>query len=101
MGAAGMGMTIKVNITPTISQEYQARCPEDIPWALREEGTHEVTLEEAGVILADARFNSDTKAFDVGPYGMPLGVFNAYRALAVRVAKAIAAATVETKTQKE
>jgi hypothetical protein len=93
-----MGMMIKVKITPTISQEYQARCPEGIPWALREEGTHEVTLEMARVILADARFNSDTKAFDVGLYGMPLPVFNAYRALAIRVEKAIDAATVEAKT---
>lgn len=40
--------------------------------------------------MHDAEYNSDPTAVEVGPYGTPLPVFNAYRALAKQVRAAIA-----------
>jgi hypothetical protein len=94
------GTMVKIKITPAISFDLVQRSPDHIPEALRRVGVHEVKLEVAREILADAKYNSDLAAFDVGPNGMPLPVFNAYRALAIRVEKAIAAATVETQTSR-
>ena len=51
-----------------------------------------VPLDLAQQIMMDAEYNSDRKAQDVGEYGMPLPVFNAYRALARQARAAIAAA---------
>jgi hypothetical protein len=73
---------VAVRISPTIAGEYENRQPDDLPLDKLDAGVCQLTLEEARAVLADAEFNSDSKAFDVGPYGMPLPVFNAYRALA-------------------
>ena len=50
-----------------------------------------VGLVLAQQILLDAEYNSDRRAQDVGEYGMPLPIFNAYRALARQTRAAIAA----------
>lgn len=84
--------TIRIRISAAIAQEYVARCPDQLPLAKLVEGRVELTLDEARAVLDDAEHNSDTTAFDVGPYGMPLGTFNAYRALARQVRAALAAA---------
>lgn len=82
-------MTIKIKVTTTIANEYDTRCPEDIPEAVRAAGMHEVDESTARAMLADAEFNSDPKAQDVGRYGMPLPVFNAYKALATQIRSAL------------
>ena len=71
-----------VRISPTIANEYATRNPEDIPEEAYCTGQRSVKVESARAMLADAEFNSDTTVFEVGEYGMPLGCFNAYRALA-------------------
>jgi hypothetical protein len=80
---------VLINISPTIANEYANRLPDWLPESVVQ-GKNDVSPELARQILSDAEFNSDTKAFDVGPYGMPLPVFNAYRALAKQVRKALA-----------
>lgn len=84
---------IRIRISAAIAQEYAARCPDHLPLAKLVEGRVDLTIDEARAVLDDAEFNSDTTAFDVGPYGMPLGVFTAYRALARQVRAALAKAT--------
>ena len=84
---------IKIRISPTINNEYANRLPEFLPLHKLSVGMVELTLDEARAVLDDAEFNSDRNAQDVGPYGMPLPVFNAYRALAKQVRAAIAKAT--------
>lgn len=80
---------IKIRISQTIENEYANRLPEFLPLDKLSAGMVELTLDEACAVLNDAEFNSDRKAQDVGPYGMPLPVFNAYRALAKQVRAAI------------
>lgn len=58
------------------------------------EGWCVLTPAEAQAVVDDALYNSDLKAQDVGPYGMPLGTFNAYRALVKQVRQALAHASV-------
>ena len=82
--------TVVVRISATIDNEYANRCPDFLPLDKLNEGRCELTVEEARAVLADAEFNSDRKAVDVGPYGTPLPVFNACRALAEQVRKALA-----------
>ena len=82
--------TVVVLISATIDNEYANRCPEFLPLDKLNEGRCELTVAEARAVLADAEFNSDRKAVDVGTYGTPLPVFNAYRALAEQVRKALA-----------
>lgn len=84
---------IVVRISPTIENEYANRLPDFLPLDKLNVGRCELTLEEARAVLADAEYNSDRNAVDVGPYGTPLGVFNAYRALAKSVRAAIEAAS--------
>ena len=86
-----MAKQIKVRISATIENEYANRLPEYLPLEKLDEGVVYLTEDEAKAVLADAAFNSDPKAQDVGPYGMPLPVFNAYRALAAQIRKALAA----------
>jgi hypothetical protein len=81
---------VLINISPTIANEYANRLPDWLPESVVQ-GKNDVSPELARSILSDAEYNSDTKAFDVGPEGMPLPVFNAYRALAKQVRKALAA----------
>ncbi len=73
-----------VRITATIANEYANRCPEHIPERIAE-GWNSVTAEELKAILQDAEYNSDPKAFNVGPDDMPLPVFNAYKALVKQI----------------
>jgi hypothetical protein len=80
---------IRVRISATIDHEYENRCPDFLPLDKLREGVCDVTPEEARAILADAEFNSDLSAVDVGEYGVPLGTFNAYRALAKQVRKSL------------
>lgn len=79
--------TITVRISATIDYEYEARCPDYLPLHKLHEGLCELTIDEARAVLADAEYNSDLDAVDVGPYGTPLPVFNAYRALAKQLRK--------------
>ena len=85
-------MYVTVRISPTISNEYANRFvfEESVGFTI---GKKCVPLGVAQEMLADAEFNSDLKAQDVGPYGMPLHVFNAYRAFAKQLRNAIAKAT--------
>jgi hypothetical protein len=85
--------TVTIRISATIDNEYNDRMPADLPLDKLVTGKCVVTLDEARAVLADAEHNSDKTVFDVGPYGMPLPVFNAYRALAKQVRAAIAKAT--------
>lgn len=71
-----------LRISGTIANEYDTRQPEHLPLTKLSEGACRLTREEVQAVVDDAVFNSDTKAVDVGPDAMPLGVFNAYRALA-------------------
>lgn len=84
--------TVVVRISATIDNEYANRLPEFLPLSKLNEGRCELTAAEARAVLADAEFNSDRNAVDVGPYGTPLPVFNAYRALAKQVRAALQAA---------
>lgn len=79
--------TITVRISATIDNEYENRCPDYLPLHKLHEGLCELTIDEARAVLADAEYNSDLDAVDVGPYGTPLPVFNAYRALAKQLRK--------------
>lgn len=79
-----------VRISPTISNEYATRCPDHIPEEAFLTGRRSVSVEAARAMLADAVFNSDTRAVDVGEYGVPLGTFNAYRALAKQLRTTLA-----------
>jgi hypothetical protein len=87
------GQFVIVRISPTISNEYANRCPEGIPEEAFLTGKRSVSLQSARAMLSDAEYNSDKTAFDVGPDDMPLGTFNAYRALAKQLRVAIAKAT--------
>jgi hypothetical protein len=73
---------VTLRISATIENEYATRLPDFLPLDKLEAGACVLTIEEARAVLADAEFNSDLRAIDVGEYGTPLGVFNAYRALA-------------------
>jgi hypothetical protein len=92
MSAANM---IKLRISATIDDEYASRCPDFVFLDKLNEGPVLLTLEEAREVLADAEFNCNPRAQTVGPYGMPLPTFNAYRALAKQARAAIAKATGE------
>ena len=82
---------VTLRISATIANEYSSRCPDWLSGEL-DEGRMRVPLGLAQQIMMDAEYNSDRKAQDVGEYGMPLAVFNAYRALARQARAAIAAA---------
>jgi hypothetical protein len=78
-----------VRISPTVDNDYANRCPDWLP-AHVGEGLCAVTLDVARQILADAEFNSDKNAVDVGPNAMPLKTFNAYAALAKQIRATLA-----------
>lgn len=80
---------VKIRISPAIENEYANRLPDFLPLDKLDAGVCELTADEARAVLADAEHNSDRDAVDVGEYGMPLGTFNAYRALARQVRKAL------------
>ncbi len=84
--------TVVLRISATIDNEYANRLPDFLPLAKLSTGDCTLTLEEAKAVLADAAFNSDREAVDVGPYGVPLKAFNAYAALAKQARAVIAAA---------
>lgn len=86
-------MTITLRISATIDGEYANRLPDHLPLEKLRAGRCQLTLEEAIAVAEDAEFNSDPAAVDIGPYGTPLPVFNAYRALARQARQAIQAAT--------
>ena len=81
---------VTLRISATIANEYANRCPEWLSEEL-DEGRRRVPLDLAQQIVLDAEYNSDRRAQDVGEYGMPLPIFNAYRALARQTRAAIAA----------
>lgn len=81
---------VRVRISAAIDNEYATRCPDFLPLDKLNEGWCSLSVDEARAVLADARFNSDRTAVDVGPHGVPLGVFNAYRALARQIEVALA-----------
>ena len=89
----GRAVFVTLRISKTISNEYANRCSDHIPEEVFLTGKRSLSLDSARAILADAEFNSDLQAQDVGEYGVPLGVFNAYRALAKQARAAIAKAT--------
>lgn len=82
--------TIAVRISATIDNDYANRLPDHLPLDKLDVGRCTLTVDEARAVLADAAYNSDRDAVDVGPYAMPLGTFNAYRALAVQLQRALA-----------
>jgi hypothetical protein len=82
--------SFRIRISPTLANEYANRLPDDLPIGKLRAGVCELTADECRAVLADAEFNSDRTAVDVGPYGMPLATFNAYRALANRVRAVLA-----------
>ncbi len=84
-----LAFAVTLRISATIANEYANRCPEWLSEEL-DEGRRRVPLELAQQILLDAEYNSDRRAQDVGEYGMPLPIFNAYRALARQTRAAIA-----------
>lgn len=86
--------TVFIRISPTIANEYAVRLPEHLPLEKLDEGRIALTLEEAEAVLDDAEFNSDKEVFDIGEYGMPLPIYNAYRALAKQVRAEISKFTV-------
>lgn len=90
--------TVKLRISATIANEYASRCPDFLPLDKLDEGICTLTLEEARAVLNDAEHNSDRTAFDVGPYGMPLPIYNAYRALAKQVRTRIESAGMSDKS---
>jgi hypothetical protein len=74
---------ISVKLTPTIVNEYSTRCPEWLPDEVDLKiGINKIPESLAKDMLEDAKYNSDLTVFSVGPYDMPLPVYNAYRALA-------------------
>ena len=87
--------TIEVRISSTIENEYANRLPDFLPLDKLSQGRCKLSLDEARRVLADADWNGDRQCVDVGHYGMPLGVFNAYRALAKQVRAAISQITGE------
>lgn len=93
IGTATQEVVIRIRISAAIAQEYDVRCPDHLPLEKLAEGCVTLTIDEARAVLADAEYNSDTTAVDVGPYDMPLGTFNAYRALARQARAAIGKAT--------
>lgn len=82
--------TVTIRISATLDNEYANRCPDYLPLEKLHEGNCVLSLDEAKAVLDDAEYNSDRQAQDVGPYGMPIGTFNAYKALAKQVRTAIA-----------
>lgn len=82
--------TVTIRISAAIDNEYANRLPDFLPLDKLNTGKCILTLDEARAVLADAEYNSDLEAQDVGPYGMPLGTFNAYKSLANQVRAAIA-----------
>lgn len=80
---------VTIRISPTIEGEYENRSPDFLPLDKLQAGPCVLTIEEARAVMHDAEYNSDLTAVDVGPYGTPLGVFNAYRALAKQARAAI------------
>lgn len=85
--------SITLRISETIENEYANRLPDFLPLDKLNVGCCELSIDEARAVLADAAYNSDRQAVDVGPYGTPLPVFNAYAALAKQARAAIAKAT--------
>lgn len=84
--------TVVLRISATIENEYANRQPDFLPLDKLHEGRCTLTLEEARAVAEDAAYNSDLRAFSVGMDDMPLGTFNAYRALAKQARAAIAKA---------
>lgn len=82
---------VTLRIGATIANEYANRCP---GMAVRRTGRGPQApcrwIWRSGYML-DAEYNSDRGAQDVGEYGMPLPIFNAYRALARQARAAITA----------
>ena len=85
---------MKIRLSETIQNEYATR---DVfngsgEWPLvpHTAGVHDLPIETVKSVLDDAEYNSDPKAQDVGPYGMPLSIFNSYRALAKQCRAALA-----------
>ena len=75
--------TITVRITPTIANEFQARCifggEDGWPEVPEGVGTFDLPRTTLEALLADAEFNGCSRT---GPSEMPLAIGNAYRALA-------------------
>jgi hypothetical protein len=80
---------VTVRISATIANEYANRCPDWIPEEAFLTGKRAVRLSSARRMLNDAEYNSDKDAFAIGPFDMPLGTWNAYRALAKQLRKVI------------
>jgi hypothetical protein len=84
-------MTIKIRITEAVAFELEASACEHIPDWASHSGTHEATVEEVLIIFAEAKYYTDPGQFDIGPHGLPLGTFNAFRALKKQCQKLLSA----------
>ena len=82
---------MKIRIRDAVAQELEASACDHIPdWALTI-GTHDATVEEIRTLLAEASYYTDPAQFDIGPYALPLGTFNAFCALKKQCQKLLSA----------
>jgi len=82
---------MKIRISDAVALELEASACDHIPdWASLS-GTHEATVEEVRTLLAEATYYADQAQFDIAPYGLPLGTFNAFCALKKQCQKLLSA----------
>lgn len=86
------GRMVTVRISDTISNEYASRCADHLPEECFNTGRRSITLDSARAMLADAEYQTNPAANDCGDYGIPLPIWNAYKALAKQLRKVIAQA---------
>jgi hypothetical protein len=72
----------RIRITPTVSHEFEHSAPEHLPLDKLDTGWVLLNEDELRSVLSEARYYTDPANFDVGPYDLPLGTYNAFRALA-------------------
>jgi hypothetical protein len=84
-------MTIKIRITEAVAFELAASACEHIPDWASHSGTHQATVEDVRTLLSEATYYTDPAQFEIGPYGLPLGTFNAFRALKKQCQKLLSA----------
>jgi len=82
---------MRIRITNAVAFEFSASACEHIPEFAFDAGTYDATVEDVRLLLQEAKYYTDPNQFEVGPYGLPLGTFNAFRALKTQCEKALAA----------
>ena len=82
---------MKIRISNSVAFELEASNCDHIPDWASHSGTHKATVEEVRTLLAEATYYTDPAQFEIGPYGLPLGTFNAFRALKKKCQKLLSA----------